>query len=201
MPHHLCLVGIAGHSGIIQTWHMVFIGCLDKKVNNWEMICKGCVAWQLRWCAAMLMATSDVCFWQGPLCESCVSSHLKRHGDSQCWADIRTHLSWQSSDKGLAQVCVCVAVRGTALAKYNKPPTSQVISHRAKKPCKAAQPLPRSIVFAIRNTRRQNGSNELSFHTGTACRSLPDPIKTSQIHGYNCRMCLLQLNPYTAVLT
>lgn len=117
-------------------------------------------------------------------------------------------LSWHTHTSQLAELrqgsctsmCVCCCA-WDCLGKIQQPPTSQVISHRAKKPCKAAQPLPRSIVFAIRNTRRQNGSNELSFHTGTACRSLLDPIKTSQIHGYNCRMCLLQLNPYTAVLT
>ena len=118
----------------------------------------------------------------------CAHTHTLTHASSRL-----------SSDKGPQWVCMCVAARGIALAKYNI--CQQVKSYliEPKKPCEAS--LPYSIVFASQNRARQNDSTELSFHTVTACCRLLDSIKTSQIHSHSCSVYLLQWKPNTAVLT
>ncbi len=131
-----------------------------------------------------------------------VTSHLKRRGDSQSRTDTHTHththraLSVELKQGSGMCLCYCAWDR---LGKIQHPPTSQIISHRAKKPCEASPP--HSIVFANRNRARQNGSTGLSFCTVTACCRLLDSIKTSQTHVHSYSMYLLQWKTYTAVLT
>lgn len=139
---------------------------------------------------------SSACVTQAPCCQS---PEMRRWQQQQlCHTQTNNSAGWAQTR--VWNMCVRYYVcYGIALAKYNI--RQQVKSYLIELKSPEGASLPRSIVFAIWNRAKQNGSTELSFHTVISCCSLLDPIKTSQIREHNCSTYLLQWKSHSAVLT